>query len=72
MSYEEELHRLEEHLATIEQLRQALESKHDQAPDLIEEIAEEAKGVITAIERARRAAETEAVALRVNPNATAD
>ena len=62
MSFEEEIRKLEEHLATMEQLVQQLEADQEQAPELIEELAEHAKGATASIERARRAAETEAVA----------
>jgi exonuclease VII small subunit len=61
---EESLNRAEDLLARLEQARTRLEGTDDpdQAIDILQELAELAKEVEAELQRAKRAAETEAVA----------
>ena len=62
MTFEEEMHQLETQLADIERLASEVESADGDASDLLVGLAEGAKKVQETIERARRAAQTEAAA----------
>jgi exonuclease VII small subunit len=63
-SADESLNRAEDLLARLEQARTRLEGTDDpdQAIDILQELAELAKEVEAELQRAKRAAETEAVA----------
>lgn len=75
MSAEESLNKAEDLLARLEAARSRLDETQDpdQAIDLLEELAELAKEVETELQRAKRAAETEAAAplptTEANPDA---
>jgi len=74
-SADESLNRAEDLLARLEQARTRLEETEDpeQAIDILQELAELAKAVETELQRAKRAAETEAhVPPHANPDAPAD
>ena len=74
-SADESLNKAEDLLARLEQARTRLEGTEDpeQAIDILQELAELAKEVETELQRAKRAAETEAhVPPHANPDAAAD
>ena len=75
MSSEESLARAEDLLAWLEAARQRLDATEDpdQAIEILQELAELAKAVEAELQRAKRAAETEAHAPpHANPDAPAD
>jgi exonuclease VII small subunit len=71
---DESLGRAEELLARLEAARERLEATDDpdQAIEILQELAELAKDVEAELQRARRAAETEAANPTPNPDAAAD
>jgi hypothetical protein len=73
MTTEESLSKAEELLARLESARAKLEQTDDpdQAIEILQELAELAKEVEAELQRAKRAAETEAAA-PPNPDAAAD
>jgi exonuclease VII small subunit len=76
MTSEESLNKAEDLLARLESARTRLENTQDpdQAIEILQELAELAKEVESELQRAKRAAETEAVnpVDSVNPDAPAD
>jgi len=75
MSADESLNNAEDLLARLEAARARLEQTEDpeQAMEILQELAEVAKQVEAELQRAKRAAETEAAAPPlVNPDAPAD
>jgi exonuclease VII small subunit len=70
MTADESLQKTDELLARLESARTRLETTEDpdQAIEILQELAELAKDVEAELQRARRAAETEAA----NPDAAAD
>ena len=70
MSTDESLNRAEDQLARLEAARTRLDSTEDpdQAIEILQELAELAKETEAELQRAKRAAETEAA----NPDAPAD
>jgi hypothetical protein len=70
-SSDESLNRAEDLLARLEQARARLDQTDDpdQAIDILQELAELAKEVEAELQRAKRAAETEAHAPRPEPDA---
>jgi putative NADPH-quinone reductase len=72
MTSEESLSKAEHLLARLEQARTQLEATDDpdKAIELLQELADLAKDVEAEIQRAKRAAETEAATLRPDPDAT--
>jgi exonuclease VII small subunit len=75
MTSEESLNRAEDLLARLEQARARLEGTDDpdQAVEILQELAELAREVEAELQRAKRAAETEAHAPpHVNPDAPGD
>jgi hypothetical protein len=73
MSADESLNNAEDLLARLEAARQRLDDTQDpdQAIEILQELAELAKEVEAELQRAKRAAETEA-ATPPNPDASAD
>lgn len=75
MTSEESLNKAEDLLARLESARARLEDTQDpdQAIEILQELAELAKEVEAELQRAKRAAETEAVnPVEPNPDAPAD
>jgi len=74
MNAEESLNNAENLLARLEAARVRLDETQDpdQAIEILQELAELAKEVEGELQRAKRAAETEAAAPPLNPDATAD
>ena len=75
MTSEESLNKAEDLLARLESARGRLENTQDpdQAIEILQELAELARDVETELQRAKRAAETEAVnPVEPNPDAPAD
>jgi len=74
MSAEESLNNAENLLARLEAARARLDETQDadQAIEILQELAEVAKQVEAELQRAKRAAETEAAAPRADPDAAAD
>ena len=68
------LNKAEDLLARLESARARLEETQDpdQAIEILQELAEVAKQVEAELQRAKRAAETEAATGRVHPDAAAD
>jgi hypothetical protein len=73
VSAEESLNNAEDLLARLEAARQRLDETHDpdQAIEILQELAELAKEVESELQRAKRAAETEAATLP-DPDAPGD
>jgi hypothetical protein len=74
MSADESLNNAEDLLARLEAARARLDETQDpdQAIEILQELAELAKEVEAELQRAKRAAETEAAAPPPNPDASAD
>jgi hypothetical protein len=74
MTAEESLSKAEDLLARLEAARARLDTTQDpdQAIEILQELAELAKEVEAELQRAKRAAETEAAAPRPHPDAPAD
>ena len=74
MSAEESLNNAENLLARLEAARARLDETQDadQAFEILQELAEVAKQVEAELQRAKRAAETEAATARAHPDAAAD
>ena len=74
MSAEESLNNAENLLARLEAARARLDETQDadQAIEILQELAVVAKQVEAELQRATRAAETEAATARVHPDAAAD
>ncbi|HZQ16900.1 MAG TPA: hypothetical protein VFA82_09025 [Gaiellaceae bacterium] len=74
MTADESLQRADDLLARLESARARLEAtdEPDQAIEILQELAELAKDVEAELQRAKRAAETEAAAPRPHPDAPAD
>jgi hypothetical protein len=72
MTSEESLSKAEHLLARLEEARTRLDETDDpdKAIEILQELADLAKEVEAEIQRARRAAETEAATLRPDPDAT--
>jgi hypothetical protein len=73
MTAEESLNNAEHLLARLESARARLEETQDpdQAIEILQELAEVAKQVEAELQRAKRAAETEAVTPPIDPDAAA-
>jgi len=71
MSFEDEMRDLENKLAEMERLAREIESTGEDPSDLLHSLAEGAKQAQETIERAKRAAETEAAAPLPEPDAPA-
>ena len=71
MTAEESLNNAEDLLARLEAARARLEETHDaeQAMEILQELAEVAKQVEAELQRAKRAAETEAATPLTDPDA---
>jgi hypothetical protein len=74
MNADESLNNAEDLLARLEAARARLDETQDpdQAIEILQELAELAKEVEAELQRAKRAAETEAAAPPPNPDASAD
>jgi energy-converting hydrogenase A subunit M len=74
MSAEESLNNAENLLARLEAARARLDETQDadEAIAILQELAEVAKQVEAELQRAKRAAETEAATARAHPDAAAD
>ncbi len=74
MTADESLQKVDELLARLESARTRLEETEDpdRAIEILQELAELAKDVEGELQRARRAAETEAATPRPHPDAPAD
>ena len=74
MTAEDSLGKAEDLLARLDSARAKLEETNDpdQAIEILQELAEVAKQVEAELQRAKRAAETEAATARVHPDAAAD
>jgi hypothetical protein len=74
MSAEESLNNAENLLARLEAARARLDQTDDadEAIEILQELAEVAKQVEAELQRAKRAAETEAATARAHPDAAAD
>jgi len=74
MTADESLQKTDELLARLESARSRLEATEDpdQAIEILQELAELAKDVEAELQRARRAAETEAANPTAHPDAAAD
>ena len=74
MTTEESLGKAEDLLARLESARAKLDETNDpdQAIEILQELAEVAKQVEAELQRAKRAAETEAATARAHPDAAAD
>jgi hypothetical protein len=72
MTSEESLTKAEHLLARLEQARSRLDDTEDpdKAIEILQELADLAKEVEAELQRAKRAAETEAATLRPDPDAT--
>jgi hypothetical protein len=72
MTSEESLSKAEHLLARLEEARSRLDETDDpdKAIEILQELAELAKEVEAELQRAKRAAETEAATLRPDPDAT--
>jgi exonuclease VII small subunit len=72
MTSEESISKAEHLLARLEQARLRLDETDDpdKAIEILQELADLAKEVEAELQRARRAAETEAATLRPDPDAT--
>jgi hypothetical protein len=70
-TFEDEMHELENQLAEMERLAREIESTGDDPSDVLHALAEGAKHAQETIERAKRAAETEAATPAIDPDAPA-